>query len=85
VLAFHCCDKIPEINNLKGGKSYFGWWFERFQFMVTWSCCFGSLARQNMMVEITWLSRASHIMASGKQKRQRELGSLNSLQMHTSQ
>jgi hypothetical protein len=24
VLVFHHCDKIPEKNNLKGGKSYFG-------------------------------------------------------------
>jgi hypothetical protein len=29
-LAFHCCDKIPEINNLKGRKIYFDSQFQRF-------------------------------------------------------
>jgi hypothetical protein len=28
VLAFHCCDKIPEISKLQGGKVYFGSQFE---------------------------------------------------------
>jgi hypothetical protein len=40
VLAFHCCDKIPEKS--KGGEIYFGSWFQRLQSVVIWPHCFGT-------------------------------------------
>jgi hypothetical protein len=38
-LYFLCCGKIAK-NPLKGENIYFGSWFQRFQFMVTWLHCF---------------------------------------------
>jgi hypothetical protein len=32
---------IPETINLKGGKVYFGSWFQKFQSMAIWTYCFG--------------------------------------------
>jgi hypothetical protein len=43
--------KKPEINNLKEEKIYFDSQLQWFQSMVTWPCCFGLVAAQNVMVE----------------------------------
>jgi hypothetical protein len=55
-------DKIPEINNLKRGKIYFESQFQRFQFIVVWSHCSGPMARQYIMVGLTWWGTAAHLM-----------------------
>jgi hypothetical protein len=36
LVSFYPCDKIPEINNLKPGKVYFGSQFQKFQPIVAW-------------------------------------------------
>jgi hypothetical protein len=41
-LSFHHCDKIPEINQLKEGKTYLGSWFQKLQssemVLLLWAC-----------------------------------------------
>jgi hypothetical protein len=36
---------------LKGRKIYFGSWFQRFQFVVTWFRCFWAVVTQSIMAE----------------------------------
>jgi hypothetical protein len=50
---FHHHDKIPDINNLKGGIVYFGSLYKRFQ---------------SFMMGTAWQSRAAHIMVAQKQR-----------------
>lgn len=33
------CEKMPEINNIEGGRICLGSWIHRFQFRVTGLCC----------------------------------------------
>jgi hypothetical protein len=42
LLAFYCCDKIPELFNLKCVKIYFGSWF---QSVALWCLSFGPVVR----------------------------------------
>jgi hypothetical protein len=63
MLTFHCGDKIPEKNNLKRGKVYFGSWF---QSMASWSHVFEPGARQNIMVESKHMVRQSCSLVAGK-------------------
>jgi hypothetical protein len=46
-ITFHCCDKIPERNSLKGVKIYFGPQFKRFQSRLGWLHYFGPEAMLN--------------------------------------
>lgn len=41
VLASHCCDKIPEINDLKREKNHFGSGFTGSSSWSLWKCCLG--------------------------------------------
>jgi hypothetical protein len=54
-----CCDKIPEINNIKERKGDFSSLFQRVQFIK---------------VEKVWPSSSVHIMAPRKQRKSRGLG-----------
>jgi hypothetical protein len=51
LVTFCFCDKVPEINNLKGGNIYFGSQLQRFQFTVAGSSVSGPVVRQNIMEE----------------------------------
>jgi hypothetical protein len=42
----HCCNQIPDRNNLRGGRMCFGSWFQR----VTYLHVFGPTVRPNIMV-----------------------------------
>jgi geranylgeranyl pyrophosphate synthase len=53
-LAFLLWDKIPDMNNLRGGKICFGSGFQR---------C------QSIMAGRAWQSRATHIMEARKQRK----------------
>jgi hypothetical protein len=66
----HCCDEIPDKNNLKGGKIYFGSQFEKFQSMVIWLHCFGPEESQNNISSQTVWQRRGLI----RKERQTELG-----------
>lgn len=55
---------------LKGGKIYFVSPLQRFQSPFFGPILFGPLVRQNIMVENWWKSRAAHLMATRKQRRE---------------
>jgi hypothetical protein len=60
-LVFHHCGKIPERNNLKGGKICFSSQFQMFQSVVVQLHCCGLVLRQNIMVERVWWSKTTYL------------------------
>jgi hypothetical protein len=63
---------IPDRNQLKKGKIYFGSQFPRFHPVVTWPHCFcGPVARQIFMMERAWLRKSGYLMAAEEQEREK--------------
>jgi hypothetical protein len=60
---------------LEEGKIYFGSWFQRYQYMVTWLHYFWGTVRQNIIAcgEGAWWGKAAQLMATRKQ-RVKEMG-----------
>lgn len=70
LVAFHYCDKILELINLKRGKVYFSSQLWRSQSIVGWSCCFWACVKWCILVAVQ--GRGSrHLMDRSKRRRGR--------------
>jgi hypothetical protein len=57
-------------HQLKGGEIYFDSWFQRFQSIATWLCCFWTCDDGGSM----WWSKVTHVMAVREQRGRRGKG-----------
>jgi hypothetical protein len=62
---FNHCDKIPDTNDLKGKKIYFGTQLQRFHFTVSWVLCFWKDPE-------TWQGRAKLFTSWQPESRERQ-------------
>lgn len=70
LFAFHYCDKILELINLKRGKVYFSSQLWRSQSIVGWSCCFWTCVKWCILAAVQ--GRGSrHLMDRSKRRRGR--------------